>query len=251
MSDVEEWRPVVGFEGIYEVSSHGRVRSLPRVGPGGNVLRGKILEQSIAKGYRFVGLRNNSGAFKAPRIHALVARAFIGERPRGKVVNHIDFNRANNHHKNLEYITHKQNIQHSAREARMGLLTKDEVQSIRSLVSRDPAFNLDLLAAKLGVDIHLVRGVVACKNYTLVPNKDGSAPIPLLSVHGKTMGIEDIADLQALGFTIPEIGQYYHVEYSAPYQALRRAGVWQVNSKSSTRGSGRRMAKSKIAQAGD
>lgn len=243
MSDIEEWRAVVGFEGQYEVSNHGRVRSLFRVMDSGRHQSGRILKQSMSNGYRYVGLVHLDCSQKVARIHVLVAQAFIGERPKGLVINHIDHDKTNNHATNIEYVTHKENIQHAARNGRMGQLAMAEVQAIRSLVSRDPSVDLDVLAAKLGVATYVVLGVVEASHYTLIPNKDGSMPVPLPTTHGKTMEVEDIADLQTLGFSIPEIGRFYKVEYSAPYQALRRAGVWQEHSKTSTRGSGRRASK--------
>lgn len=249
MSDHEEWRTVVGFEGSYEVSNHGRVRSLFRTGPAGYTLMGRILKQSISSGYPFVALRDETGAMKAPRVHVLVAQAFLGERPKGLVINHIDYNKRNNHVSNLEYVTHKENIHHSAKCARhSGVLTMEEVQAIRSLVSRDAGIDLDVIAARLGVDTQTVRNVLNATTYPLVPNKDGSMPTPIPYTHNKTLMVEDIEDFIALGFTIPQISRYYKIEYSTPYQMLRRAGIWQVHSKTSRRGSGRRAAKLKAQQ---
>lgn len=231
MENSEEWRPVVGFEDSYEVSSHGRVRGKYRIGPGGSRIQPKIIKQSLSSGYPFVGIRDCAGKQYSPRVHALVAQAFLGPRPRGLVINHKDHNKTNNHISNLEYVTSRENIQHEAREGRLGSLCTEEVQAIRSLVSRDPGFDLDSIAKKLGVSLSVVLTVVECRCYCLIPNKDGSMPVPLLSTYRKTMLVEDITDMIALGFTVPEIGRYYKVEYSAPYQALRRAGIWQIASK--------------------
>lgn len=244
MQDHEEWRPVVGYEGLYEVSSHGRVKRLPFVGNLGTRFHGKILSQSLSNGYPFVGLRDADGKQSSPRIHALVAAAFIGKRPKGKVVNHIDFDKTHNHVSNLEYVTHRENIQHSARHARhSGTLTLEQVQALRSLVERDPAIDLDYVALRLGVTLACVCGVLDCRSYYLVPNKDGSLPTPIKYTYRKTICLEDIQDFLALGFSIPQISKYYKVDYSTPYQMLGRAGIRQVQSPSSVPGTGARLHK--------
>lgn len=109
----EEWRPVLG--GDYEVSSLGRVR---RMRPAASTSVQRLLRPSLkSTGYLGVRLYVNGHATDFA-VHALVAEAFIGRRPRGLVVNHIDCDRTNNAHSNLEYVTHRQNILHAARLGR-------------------------------------------------------------------------------------------------------------------------------------
>lgn len=115
----EEWRPVVGYEGIYEVSDAGRVRSVPRVDAAGRVRAPKIKAQSLSNGYRFVLLFKNRKQ-RAARVHVLVAAAFLGPRPPGLVVNHIDHDKTNNQVGNLEYVTQRENIQAAVRAGRFG-----------------------------------------------------------------------------------------------------------------------------------
>lgn len=245
MEDCEEWRPVEKYEGVYEVSSFGRVRSLNREDSAGKKRRGRILSPGTQNGYKFVGLHSGD-KYDVVRIHILVARAFVGKRPFGLVINHKDSDRANNHFSNLEYVTPAENVHHAARQARYGDLSIDEVQAIRSLVSRDPAFDLALLAEKLDIELQAVCQILDATRYMHVPNKDGTESFPIPYTHCKPMMVEDIQDLQALGFTIPEIGRYYKTDYSAPYQALRRVGIHQPNGHI---GTGRRTAKSKDSQA--
>lgn len=74
----ERWLPVPGYEGLYEVSDLGRVRSLPR-----NTTRGKVLKQANdGGGYLFVGLSRN-GRTSLRKVHHLVLEAFSGPRPEG------------------------------------------------------------------------------------------------------------------------------------------------------------------------
>ena len=107
---IEEWRPVGGYEGWYEISSFGQVRRI-KAAPGAVV--GKILRQKIKGGqYYVVGLfRNSSG--KTVYVHHLVAEAFHGCRPKEMEVNHKDANKLNNYPENLEYVTHLDNQRHA------------------------------------------------------------------------------------------------------------------------------------------
>lgn len=106
----EEWRPVVGFEGIYEVSSCGRIR---RVANGHGAVAGRMLSPNPnKKGYLRACLCRD-GKAKQGRVHTLVAEAFIGPRPEGCEVDHIDGNRQNNHVSNLRWVTPKENIRAS------------------------------------------------------------------------------------------------------------------------------------------
>jgi len=137
--DEEIWLPVCGYEGSYEVSNHGRLRSLTGYlhRPVGNILKGSI----CPKGYiRFcLGKRPS---YKKFYLHRLVIRAFQGKLPTGKQVNHIDGNKLNNRNDNLEYVTHLQNIQHAREnglydnaERRKWKLTPARVREIRSLIA--------------------------------------------------------------------------------------------------------------------
>lgn len=107
---VEKWISIKGYEGFYSISPMGDVR---RDAPGNGTFVGKILKFGYdTKGYRIVGL-SVKGIARTYPVHVLVARMFIGERPKGLDINHKDTNRENNFYKNLEYITHGDNIRHA------------------------------------------------------------------------------------------------------------------------------------------
>lgn len=95
----EEWRPVVGFEGKYEVSSLGRIRSLMRKGS-----PAPILKPFEKHGYLYVKIGG-----KDRRVHRLVAAAFLQAETGKPVVRHLDGNRANNEVTNLAWGTSSEN----------------------------------------------------------------------------------------------------------------------------------------------
>lgn len=115
MKDIEVWKPVVGFEGLYEVSSHGRVKSLDRVVKFKSGYEKKWL--SIIKkaslndqGYYYISMSKNGNSF-SKKIHRLVADAFLEEKisKQRMVVDHRDNNPLNNRADNLQRITQREN----------------------------------------------------------------------------------------------------------------------------------------------
>lgn len=108
----ERWLPVVGFEGLYEVSDLGRVRATSRrMGTTGEPLAANIDPQ----GYRAVGLRRPSHPRVQRRVHRIVAAAFIGPCPPGMEVCHSDGDKLNNQPSNLRYGTRSENIRDQVR----------------------------------------------------------------------------------------------------------------------------------------
>lgn len=115
MIETEEWKDVRGFEGLYQISSFGRFKSLPRLKRhSGNhyiTIKGKMIIGSYdGGGYIQVQLIKD-GIRKQMKIHKLVAIHFLGHVPCGykEVINHKDFNRINNHKNNLEKTTQREN----------------------------------------------------------------------------------------------------------------------------------------------
>ena len=106
---IEEWRPIEGYEGLYEVSSYGRVRSVDRYvrcSYGSYRLhKGKVLSPGIRPdGYLVVSLK-----YKMFRVHRLVAQAFIPNPDNLPQINHKDEDKSNNRVENLEWCTAKYN----------------------------------------------------------------------------------------------------------------------------------------------
>ena len=151
----EQWRPVVGYEGWYEISDIGGVK---RVKPGRRTHVGKILSACAGKsGYKRVILSKN-GEKNMFLVHHLVTNAFIGPCPDGMQRNHIDGNSMNNRLENLEYVTPSENTLHAYRtglavaphgEANgASKLTEVAVHKIRRLLEEE---SQQAIADKFGV----------------------------------------------------------------------------------------------------
>jgi hypothetical protein len=97
----EIWKDVPTYEGEYQVSNNGKVRSLKT---------NKELKQALSSNYWSVTLSQN-GKTKGKRVHQLVAMAFLNHKPSGfkLVIDHIDNNKLNNSLENLQILTHRQN----------------------------------------------------------------------------------------------------------------------------------------------
>lgn len=159
MATKEVWRPIPGYEGSYEVSDRGRVRSLdrkvPQVSRWGEPmwrrLRGQILKpEPYPRGYQRVHLGTRGKWF----VHQLVMLAFVGPCPDGLEVCHGHGNASDNRLINLRYDTHLENCQDTRRYGGMprgekhhaAKLTKHDVLAIRS--SSEPAM---VLAERYGL----------------------------------------------------------------------------------------------------
>lgn len=105
----EVWKPVEDYEGLYEVSNLGNVKS---IGPGHRRKRGNLSPEAGKYGHKRV-LLYKDGQREKWLVHRLVAFAFLGVPPEKYEVNHIDFDPTNNHVDNLEWVPHRDNILHS------------------------------------------------------------------------------------------------------------------------------------------
>jgi len=162
LEDGEVWKPVPGFEGFYEVSNLGRLRSLRVNGRWGSRPRSTprlMAPKANREGYRIAALVK-LGCRSEHRVHCLVLEAFVGPRPGGMHGAHGDGDPGNNRLDNLRWATPAENIAdraahgRTARGARQGLakLTDDAVREIRGSSEPSP-----VLAARFGVSEGAIR----------------------------------------------------------------------------------------------
>lgn len=168
MSD-EIWVNIIGYEGIYQVSNLGRIRSVTETKRTGKGHTGRILKQFKVKGYMKVHLSLN-GIDKHKSVHRLVAEAFIENPCSLPQVNHKDENPENNRVDNLEWCDALYNVNYGTRTDRCrgelhgrAELTNSDVLYIRKHFKvRDREFGIKGLAKRFSVGqttiSHIVRG---------------------------------------------------------------------------------------------
>ncbi|MFP7414368.1 NUMOD4 domain-containing protein [Priestia filamentosa] len=172
----EIWKPVKGYEDLYEISHLGRIKSLERrlYDSKGNFLRvqPEIIRTNETKSKRYKQFhlsRNNKR--KNVYIHRLVAEHFIDNPFNKPHVNHIDGNKTNNHYTNLEWVTLKENTIHAGESKLMeygssrynSKLNDDSVREIRRLYKEVKSF--EEIARMFGVTRATIKQVIDKKTW--------------------------------------------------------------------------------------
>lgn len=178
----EIWKEVKGYEGLYEISSIGNIRSLDKYVNSGiknnpkRFIKGCVLKTFSDKdGYLYTGLTKDRKK-RMLRIHRLVCDAFHDNPENKPQVNHIDGIKDNNFYQNLEWSTLSENRQHAydtglqnglsrrGRKCNFTKLSKDTVISIRSEYKKGKIKQKDL-AAKYGVSQSAISSILKRKNW--------------------------------------------------------------------------------------
>ena len=159
MQSTEKWLPVVGYEGRYEVSDHGQVRSVSRTVIRSNgapqTVAGRLLKDHDFRGYRQVNVRNSDGQ-RLLFVHQLVATAFIRPGVAGEEVCHGDGQRSNNHVSNLRWGTRSDNVQDMLRHG-------THANASKTRCKRGHEFTTDNTRTYARADGSLMRICVACR----------------------------------------------------------------------------------------
>lgn len=171
------WLDIEGYEGLYQVSDQGQVRSCERVETfvskrkGGEVLmtrkRCSCILVPSTQDYETVRLYNN-GIMTAALVHRLVAHAFVENPDNKPEVNHIDEDKLNNWDYNLEYVTRSENALHSVAKFRgensgTAKLTNEDVKEI--VLMLEDHRSQTIIAECFGVTIHTIHKIKMGKNW--------------------------------------------------------------------------------------
>lgn len=157
----EIWKSVKGYEGIYEISSFGRVKSLGRKGSGASI-KDRILKPGLStSGYLFYNLCINNNP-KIHQAHRLVALHFIPNPENKKEVNHIDADKHNNFVDNLEWATPSENIRHGLR---MGIMnTEKGSKKHNAVLNESQVLEIKKRIIKGHIGTHIARDYGVHKN---------------------------------------------------------------------------------------
>lgn len=174
----EIWKDIIGYEGLYQISNLGRVKSLERLVVCGHPKskprrkKEKILNENFDScGYKHVQL-NHKNKFKSFKIHRLIAIHFIPNPFNHPVINHINGIKTDNRLENLEWCTHKHNIQHAIKTGLVkrktgekhqnSKLTQKQADEIRSLKGSYSQRNIGKI---FGVSQTVVKNIHNNKSY--------------------------------------------------------------------------------------
>jgi hypothetical protein len=179
MTNIEEvWKDITNYIGHYQVSNLGNVRSVDRIikiNGSDHLYKGIILKKHLSRGYHAVMLsKNNISCLKL--LHRIIATEFIENPNNYPEINHKDLCRTNNNDlSNLEWCTHKENINHAVILHRIkngnrhswSKLTHEIVDSIRHL-KNDKNMKLKDIAKKFGISYTHTRAICngTCWNHT-------------------------------------------------------------------------------------
>lgn len=172
---METWKDIPGYEGLYQVSDFGRIKSLPkyRITGGGGVrhYESKIMKTSINNwGYPTLSLCKD-GKHKTHKVHRLVAKAFISNLENKPQVNHINGIKTDNRVENLEWATESENIRHAYDSGlnQCSEYTKRKISKANSKKLIDTSTgnrynSIKSAASSLGINYHTLRNMVSGHN---------------------------------------------------------------------------------------
>ena len=181
VNKLEQWVDVKGFEGSYQVSNMGRVRSLDRYVPHINghyqFRKGRIMTPGVVHGYQFLHLCSK---YKKQRwyVHRLVATHFIPNPNNYPQINHKDENRSNNEVSNLEWCTSQYNVNYGNHNIRCAISNGTEVVALDTFHMELYKFrSAAMMARELNLDERHVWHVIKGKSshhqgYIIMPMSD-------------------------------------------------------------------------------
>lgn len=172
---MENWKDIQTFEGCFQVSDRGNVRSLDRFAGGKRprMIKGKLISLiRHPRGYRMVGLNDNGKEFHL-MVHRLVANAFVDNPDNKPCVNHIDGDKTNNIASNLEWVSYKENSKHAVyigkipvgEQCNLAKLTEEEVRNIKR---RKGTISSRKLSKEIGINYGTIISIWSGKSWKCV-----------------------------------------------------------------------------------
>jgi hypothetical protein len=165
---VEEFKDIIGFEGLYQISNLGKVKSLERISADGRNIGTKMLRPNLYRtGYFYVRLSNLDSTFRTVTVHRLVADNFISNPENKPVVNHKDGNKQNNKVSNLEFCTASENIRHAVSMGLMGKSSKRLGFEVAMQIRQQyPNKSVRALTKEYGKSISAIYDILSGKAYS-------------------------------------------------------------------------------------
>lgn len=172
MNDHIFWKPVFGYEGIYEVNNFGHIKTNNRID------RRMLSQQSTPLGHKYVMITNKHKVRKKKYAHTAVLESFSGmSRPNGMECRHLDGNPENNNLFNLKWGTHSENMQDSifhgtfnfvgkpGEKHANSILSNEDVRQIREYF-KDIKMTNRMIGDKYGVDLTTISKIRNGKNWS-------------------------------------------------------------------------------------
>lgn len=222
---IEYWKDIEGREGVYQISSFGRVKSLERYknGRGGSKI---LVKESILKnrltnfGYLVCHLR--TGGSEYPLIHRLVAKSFINNPEEKPTVNHVNADKTDNNVSNLEWSTHSEQMKHAVvhellerrgppkytKQKKLEILNYFNDNEV-SILQLSKLFSISERTAGRIVNEGVNRRVVTCKTKSGIVSKQVTSQSDVLK----------IKELRKQGHTLKYIGDLFN---------LGTSQVWRI-----------------------
>lgn len=223
---IEVWKDIQRFEGHYQVSSFGQIKSLPRYRKQRlgclALIKGRIMSLKTTNcGYKTVNLCKDDVTIH-PSVHRLVASAFIPNLDNKPTVNHIDADKNNNKVSNLEWSSKSEQMQHAVKNNLLEVrgspkYTKEfkkkvlnyYIENNISIQKLSIMFGISNRTAGRIVNDGVSRRIVTCKTLDGIVKKETTT----------SKQVQEIKELRENGYTLSQIGEIYN---------LGTSQVWRI-----------------------